>query len=90
MGEDAELYALASHYQDCGIAPKRLIKFTEAVGAQIRLVVQEKTVNGHPFERQLKADWYRASVRRTNSEVDEDWYIKNLSRLLERPTNVRA
>lgn len=90
MGEDAQLTPLASRYQDCGIAAKRLVKFTEAVGARTRLVVQGKTVNGHPFESQLKADWYKASVRRTNSEINQDWYIKNLARLLERPTNALA
>ena len=90
MGEEAERFALASGYQESGIAIKRLMKFAEAVGAETRLVVQEKTVSGHPLERQLKADWYKPSVRRTGSEINEDWHIKNLSRLLKRPSNAVA
>ena len=86
LGTESSCFALTERYLDCDLSIKPLVKFAQTVGVQTHLVVQRKSVAGHPSERQLKTDWYSASVRRTSSEVNEDWHIPNLSELLECPT----
>ena len=74
---------LAGSYQNCGIAAKRLVKFAQSVGAHTALAVQRRSsVGGHPLESHLRSDWYSPSVRRTSSEINEDWDIQSLTTLL--------
>jgi hypothetical protein len=90
LGKSADHFAIADRYREAVEDFGRFTAFCEAVGVHTRLAVQSKTVDGHAQEGHLKSDWYKASVRRTSSEVNKDWYIEGLAALLQRPTNALA
>lgn len=86
LGECSERSKLAESYQDCGVSAKRVSKFAKEVGAKVQLQVQERRVHNHPESSALKADWHRAYVRRTHTEIDEDFYIPSLKKVLKPPS----
>lgn len=81
LGTDAQRFALAERYHDCGISVARLAKFAQAVGAQTRLQPKETNCCSNP-------EWgYLCSVggKRT-SPINRDYEIENLADVLAKPS----
>ena len=88
LGSDAQRVQLSERYQNADAqAINRLAQFAQAVGAQSELVVQPQSVDAHPSLHERKRYGYG---RRTWTEIDEDWNIPYLSRLLKNPTRASA
>lgn len=82
LGTSATRWALSDSYEKDAISSERLRKFCEAVGVQVRLDVKRRSTGLHPSVHTLQKDWYGYRVRRTDSMIDDDWYIENLPQVL--------
>lgn len=73
-----EPYPLASRYAEEHRSKGRFVKFALVLGAVTKITPSKKSVDGHPSADSLKADWFRYGVRRTNSGINDDWYLAGL------------
>lgn len=86
FGADAERFALAQGYEDCGVGIKRIVKFAEAVGVQTRLEITETNCAANPQKTYL----YSVAGTRSTSPVDEDFSIVGLDKFLAKPSVARS
>jgi hypothetical protein len=86
LGDDAGRAPLSDAYTDRGIPSKRLASFLSAIGIQKELPVRKQFVTSqHPNSDELLRD-YRRNTRRTHTEIDDDWIIPHLSKVLATPS----
>ena len=74
----AEPFPLAPRYADEFRLKGRFAKFATSLGAVVKIAPTKSSVNDHPQISYLKSDWLKAGVRRTNSEISEDWQLAGL------------
>lgn len=85
---EARRWALANHYQKCGIAIKLLVQFAREVGVQDGLPIEKQSTWRHPNRKELRDGLHRA--RQTPTGVDEDWTIPGIKEALSNPSKQLA
>jgi hypothetical protein len=80
--EDVDCVALHPRYMDCGIAPKRLTAFAEAIGSRTTLAIEQGWCSGNPQWPYLRA----VGGERDTSPVNRDYFIPKLVELLKKPS----
>jgi hypothetical protein len=82
LADKSSRQALHARYLDCGIAPERLGKFAEMVGAATKLQIASIDCYRNP-------DWSylsQAPGERDTSPINQDYVIPHLADLLQSPT----
>ncbi len=82
IGVNAERFALAECYKDCGISPKCIAKFAGAIGAQKQLNISKTTCYSNPQWPYLRS----VGGQRNTSPINQDYKIENLEKLLSTPS----
>lgn len=82
LGPEAQRYPLSEDYQSSSITIERICRFAKAVGVQTDLTIKRTSTTSHRFVGSLRADYYNYRVRRTDTQIDEDWVIPDLELLL--------
>lgn len=78
-GKDAARVPLYEGYHNCGIKLERLAKFAEAVGVQTKIEIQKVSCRSNSEAMYLV---YEAPGKKTDYEVDDDYYIDGIERAL--------
>jgi len=81
LSDKANRQPLHERYLHCGIAPDRLGKFAETVGATTKLAIERISCSTNPEWGYLR----KAPGERNTSPINRDFYIANLSTLLSAP-----
>ena len=62
------------------------LTFSEAVGVQTKLSIEEQSTGMHKMAHSLRQDYYEGNSRWTNTAIDSDWTIYKLDSVLENPS----
>jgi hypothetical protein len=82
LAEQRTHVALHAHYENCGIAIRRLSKFARAVGAKVKLDIKRTYCSRNPQWDYLRS----VGGDRCTSPIDEDYYVYKLKELLNSPS----
>lgn len=82
LGKSDERVALSDSYQNCGIAIKKIVKFAEAVGAQIQLEIEKTNCFKNPQWPHLRS----VGGNQTHTSINRDYVIAGLEKILAAPS----
>ena len=90
IADNNDISLLSEKYIKYDMSLERIIKFSKLVGIIANLTIENRGVSGHPNRSKLLSDYYKYNVKRTITAIDDDWYIKYLSCVLNSITTETA